>query len=130
MKLVADTNIFLAVVLNESQKSWILEVTRDAELVAPAVLPYECGNALSAIVKRRGLTTSQALAAHRLLDRIPVALAMTDVHGALKLALEHGIYAYDAYFLRCAQVLHCPLLTLDRNMRNTARALGIRCLEA
>jgi len=117
------------VVLNEPEKHWILEVTRGAELLAPEVLPYEIGNALSAIVKRNGLAPEKALEIEARAASIPVSLQATDVHAALDIAVRHDIYAYDAYFLRCAQALNCALLTLDRRMRRVAGALGIRCLE-
>ena len=97
--------------------------------LAPEILPYEVGNALSAMVKRRQLSQSEALEAERVVARIPVRLASVDIHASLQLALEQEIYAYDAYFLQCARELSCPLLTLDRRMKQVARALGIRLLE-
>ena len=56
-------------------------------------------------------------------------LMPVDVGKALDTALSFGIYAYDAYFLECAQALNCPLLTLDRRMRQVAMELGIKTLE-
>ncbi|PZD72223.1 hypothetical protein C1752_03809 [Acaryochloris thomasi RCC1774] len=52
MNIVADTNIFLAVTLEEESKDRIIEVTEGCSLYAPEILPYEIGNALSAMVKR------------------------------------------------------------------------------
>ena len=60
MRVLADTNVFLAVALNEPEKLWLLQLTQGVELVAPAVLPYELGNALSALVKRKRLTAGEA----------------------------------------------------------------------
>ncbi len=127
--IVADTNIFLAVVLNEPQKLSIIEHTTDATVIAPAVLPYEIGNALSAMVKRKQVTSSEALAAEESARKIPVRLVDVDVNECLELALGQNIYAYDAYFLRCAQSFSAPLLTLDRRMKQVAETLKIRLLE-
>ena len=55
MKIVADTNIFLAVALNEPEKKEIIALTVGHELIAPEILPFEIGNALSALVKRKRL---------------------------------------------------------------------------
>lgn len=44
-------------------------------------------------------------------ERIPVRLVAAGIHASLQLALEHDIYAYDAYFLQCAQAFSCPLLS-------------------
>ncbi|MBK5936393.1 type II toxin-antitoxin system VapC family toxin [Halorhodospira halophila] len=129
MNIVADTNIFLAVALNEPDRDRIITLTADASALAPEILPYEIGNALSAMVKRRQLSYSEALEAEKSVRQIPVRLVSTDIRSSLQLALDQDIYAYDAYFLQCAQALSCPLLTLDRCMRQVARELGIRVLE-
>ena len=129
MELIADTNIFLAVVLNEPSKKRIIELTTEVTLIAPEILPYEIGNALSAMVKRRKITIEEALTAEYEASLIPVRLINLDVHAALQLALDHNIYAYDAYFLHCAQSSSRPLLTLDRRMKQVANELSIRILE-
>lgn len=129
MDVVADTNIFLAVVLDEPEKTRIVEATSGVSIAAPEILPYEIGNALSAMVKRRRLTTAPALEAEKATNRIAVRLVPVDVSAALQIALEHNIYAYDAYFLQCAQRLSRPLLTLDRRMKQVAEERGIAIIE-
>jgi predicted nucleic acid-binding protein len=52
-----------------------------------------------------------------------------DLANALSLARQSGLYAYDAYFLDCASRHAVPLLTLDRDLRQAAKAIGIRLLE-
>jgi predicted nucleic acid-binding protein len=56
MNIVADTNIFLAVVLNEPEKELIIQLTSNMVIIAPEILPYEIGNALTAMVKRKQIT--------------------------------------------------------------------------
>jgi len=129
MNIVADTNIFLAVALSEPEKSRIVELTYGASILAPEILPYEIGNALSAMVKRNKLGDSEALKVERLTGRIPVRLVGVDVRESLQIALEHRIYAYAAYFLQCARRLGSPLLTLDQRMKQVAGELGIELLE-
>lgn len=129
MDIVADTNIFLAVSLNEPEKSRVIQLTMDASIIAPEILPYEIGNALSAMVKRKKLTEEEALEAERVTGLIPVRLVSVDVHASLKIAAEQHIYAYDAYFLQCARVYSLPLLTLDKRMKQVAAQLGIQVLE-
>ena len=129
MDVVADTNVFLAVALNEPEKDRIIELTVDAVALAPEILPYEIGNALSAMVKRRRLTEAEALEAEQLAGRIPVRLVGIDVQASLQLASTYDIYAYDAYFLQCARVYSRPLITLDRRMKQVADQIGIKVLE-
>ncbi|MEW6218461.1 MAG: type II toxin-antitoxin system VapC family toxin [Thermodesulfobacteriota bacterium] len=129
MKIVADTNVFLAVALNEPERSAIIARTVGHELIAPAILPFEIGNALSALVKRKRMSRDEALAAWAVCRSIPVDLKPVDIEDALLAAANHGIYAYDAYFLECAAGFRCPLLTLDRHLRTVGVKIGIKILE-
>ncbi|GJL64043.1 MAG: twitching motility protein PilT [Nitrospirales bacterium] len=129
MNVVADTNIFLAVVLNESEKDKIVQLTSETTAVAPEILPYEVGNALTAMVKSKQLTHKEALSAFEVVSTIPVRLVSADIRHALKLAAEYNLYAYDAYFLQCALHLSCPLITLDKRMKQVAHNLNIEVLE-
>lgn len=129
MNIVADTNIFLSVVLNEPEKERIIQLSAEASAIAPEILPYEVGNALSAMVKRRKLTKAEALEAEVSIGHIPVRLVDVDIQASLQIALQYNIYAYDAYFLQCARFFSYPLLTLDLRMKQVASDMGIKVLE-
>jgi len=129
MKIVADTSTFLAVTLYEPERDGIIELTLGHDLVAPDVLPFEIGNALSAMLKRQRLTSDEILSVWEATQKIPVDLRGVDIRNALKIASQFNIYAYDAYFLICAISLRCPLLTLDRRMNEVAKSLDIRIME-
>jgi len=43
--------------------------------------------------------------------------------------MKFNLYAYDAYFLECAEDLRSPLLTLDVGMQKVAWEIGITILE-
>jgi predicted nucleic acid-binding protein len=98
-------------------------------LVAPEVLPFEVGNALTAMVKKRVLDTNEVISAWDAVQTIPMELRRIDIQAALGLAVRFNIYAYDAYFIECALNLRCPMLTLDHRMKMVARDVGIRILE-
>ena len=129
MKIVADTNTFIAVALEEPEKRQIIQFTVGKELVAPEVLPFEVGNALTAMVKKRALDPNEVISAWNAVQTIPVELRRIDIQAALGLAVRFNIYAYDAYFIECALNLRCPMLTLDHRMKMVARDVGIRILE-
>ncbi len=129
MNIIADTNIFLAVVLNEPEKKEIIALTVGHDLIAPEVLPFEIGNALSALVKRKRLTREEALLAWKACLAIPVDLRSINIEKALSIAMQNNIYAYDAYFLECAKSLRCSLLTLDRQLKSVCEDLSIKVLE-
>ena len=129
MDIVSDTNIFLAVALDEPEKDRIIQLTSGTDAIAPEILPYEIGNALSAMIKRKQITHDEALSAQKTASIIPARLISIDIHEALKLAIKFNIYAYDAYFLQCAKSLSCPLITLDKRMKQAAAELNIEVLE-
>lgn len=129
MDIVTDTNIFVAVALNEPEKENIIRLTSDTDAVALEILPYEIGNALSAMIKRKQITPDQALSTYKAASVIPVRLVSIEIQRALELAIEFNIYAYDAYFLQCAKSLSRPLLTLDKQMKQVATELNIKVLE-
>ncbi len=129
MKIVADANIFLAVVLEETFRSSIIQLTQGAELVAPEVLPFEIGNALSSLLRRGRIDPATLFEAWRAIQIIPVELRSVDMMLALEITAQYRIYAYDAYFLSCALMLRRPLLTLDRKMQKVAQDMGIKIME-
>lgn len=129
MKIIADTNTFLAVALNEPEKDLIIRLTGSCDLVSPEVLPFEIGNALTAMLKKGSLQADEVASSWEIVQHIPVDLRSINIKSALKIATEFNIYAYDAYFLECADNIRSPLLTLDRGMKRIAKEMGIAILE-
>ncbi|MBW2342263.1 MAG: type II toxin-antitoxin system VapC family toxin [Deltaproteobacteria bacterium] len=115
MKIIADTNTFIAVALNEPEKDRIIRLTEGHDLIA--------------MMKKSALKKEEVATAWEAVQQIPVDLRHTEIKSALKLAIKYNIYAYDAYFLKCADNLRSPLLTLDLGMKRVAREIGITILE-
>ena len=129
MDICIDPSAVMSVLLNEPRKPRLLELTRDVELQSAPTLPWEVGNALSALFKRDRIDLSQAEAALESFRQIPVRLADVDIEAAVSLADEYDIYAYDAYILECARRYRAPLLSLDRPQCGIARQMGIDVIE-
>src|SRR5437763_8514880 len=53
MDIVADTSAIIAVIANEPEKSALVAHTQGADLFAPLSIPWEVGNAFSAMLKRQ-----------------------------------------------------------------------------
>ena len=130
VKLVADTNAFLAVALEEPEREQVIHWTMGHELIAPQILPFEIGNALSAMARRDLLSCDEVIQAWKATESIPVDLRPVDIESALRLAIRFSMYAYDAYFLECALRFNLPLLTLDKGMKAVAQQLHIELLES
>ncbi|MEA1999896.1 MAG: type II toxin-antitoxin system VapC family toxin [Euryarchaeota archaeon] len=111
---------FIAVALEEPEKKQIIRFTVGKESVAPEVLAFEIGNALTARVKKQALDPNEVISAWNAVQTIPVELRRIDIQAALGLAVRFNIYAYDAYFIECALNLRCPILTLDNRSHSLA----------
>jgi predicted nucleic acid-binding protein len=129
MVISVDTSVIMAVILNEPTKPDLIEVTLGTEMQSAPSLPWEVGNALTALLRRGRIDLRQARAAVGAWAGIPVRLAGVDLERAVEIAESHGIYAYDAYVLECALHHGTPLLSLDRRQCEVAGEMGIEVLE-
>lgn len=126
MEVVADASVFLAVVLDEAERKWIIEKTSGLTLIAPEVLPYEIANALSAMKKKGRLTDREIHRAFNISQGIPVRLVPIRIPDALRVAVKCNIYAYDAFYIQCCLEAKLPLMSLDNRMCETAKSLSIK----
>src|SRR5579863_2340670 len=124
-KVVVDTSAVLAVLLSEPTRGAVIEATKGTSLLAAPIMPWEVGNALVALVRRRLADSRDAQRAWTAFVRVPVRYVEVDVPAAIKLAMDHGLYAYDAYVIEVARSAQAPLLSLDRMQRRVAEAVGV-----
>ena len=129
MRIVVDTSTVIAVIAGEAEKARLLELTKNATIVAPPSIDWEIGNAFSAMLKRSRITLEQAIEAIEVYQEISIEIVEIDLKEAVQLAGRHNIYAYDAYILRCAIEHNLPLISLDQNMIDVAKQEGIQVLE-
>lgn len=115
--------------VNEPYKDVLIHLTEGAELIAPQSVHWEVGNALSAMFKRGRISLEQAEACLKSYQLILVRFTEVSLERAVKVAHRHGIYAYDAYLVVCAQQFGSPLLTLDAGLRQVALKEGLSVLE-
>jgi predicted nucleic acid-binding protein len=129
MDIVVDTSVIIAVIANEPEKEALVELTKGANLIAPHSVHWEIGNAFSAMLKRERAKVEQAIQAVRLYQRIPIRFVDVELEESLKIADTLGIYAYDAYLIRCALKYKSPLISLDRKLVNAAKEMKARVIE-
>ncbi len=129
MEVIVDASVLIAVITNEQEKAKLIEMTRDAELLAPLSVHWEIGNAFSSLLKRKRVTLDEALGAIDSYLQIPVRFVEVDLAESLELADELGLYAYDAYLLCSAMKYRLPLITLDSRLIQAARRKKIQVLE-
>jgi len=129
MDIVIDTSALIAVLVNEAERSTIIELTSGNTLIGPGSIPWEIGNAFSAMFKQERLTLEQAQAGLSIFEGIPIRYVEPDFVHVLQIAKNVHLYAYDVYFLDCAIRCKSPLLTLDKKLKVAARNAGIATLE-
>jgi predicted nucleic acid-binding protein len=127
--VVADTSAILAVLLDEPEKEAVVEATMGCVLCAPASIRWEVGNAATAGVKKRRLTPERARQLVRDFEKVTIQALDVEVQRAVDLAIELGLYAYDAYILEAARSSGYQLLALDGAVKRRARKMGLPLVE-
>lgn len=129
MDIVIDTSALLAVLLGEPERDRVVQITAGHTLIGPGSIPWEIGNAFSALFKRKKLTLDEAKKGLAIFTAIPLRYIHTDLVNAITLSKQGNIYAYDAYFLDCAIRNRAPLLTLDEKLLKAAQRVHVQTLE-
>jgi predicted nucleic acid-binding protein len=129
MDIVIDTSALIAVIVGESKRSKIIKITEGNTLIGPGSIPWEIGNAFSAMFKRDMLTLEEAERGLSIFNTIPLRYVEPDFSNALHLSKKTNMYAYDAYLLDCAIRYKSPLLTLDLKLKTAAQKIKIEILE-
>lgn len=129
MDVVVDASVVIAVIADTPEKGALVRLTTGTQLIAPHSVHWEIGNAFSAMFRRKRTTPeniAQALGVYR---RIPIRFVDVELAESLDIAATLGIYAYDAYLIRCAQRYAAPLISLDAGLVASAMRLKVRVIE-
>ena len=129
MDIVVDTSVIIAVIAHEPQRGSLIGLTKGADLMAPASVHWEIGNAFSAMLKRNRIELDQALQAIAAYRQIPIRYVDVELEDAIAMAERYAIYAYDAYLIRCGLKFNAPLLSLDRGLLQVAKQAGVHTIE-
>lgn len=129
MNIIVDTSVILAVLLHEPDREAVIAATAGHATLVPPSVPWETGNALVAGLRRGRLTLPTLERAWRAFEAMELRFIDVDIGASFLLAAEHGLYAYDAYFLEAARRHRTPLLTLDRRLASAAQAARIAVVE-
>jgi predicted nucleic acid-binding protein len=129
MDIVIDTSALIAVIVGEPERNKIVKFTTGKALIGPGSIPWEIGNAFSAMFKQGRLTLDEAQKGLSIFTSIPLKYVEPNLFNAVKLSKSTNMYAYDAYFLDCAIRYKLPLLTLDKKLKAAALNINIEVLE-
>jgi len=126
--IVIDASCVLSFLLNQDGSENVVSIVGENQLVAPSCLPFEIGNAISKLMKRKLISVYQGVSVFHEFARIPIRLIEPDIPNSIVIAGETESYAYDCYYLNIASQMLLPLFTYDDKMKETAEKRGIKCL--
>ncbi len=127
---IVDASALVALMFGEAEGAAVAERLRGADLIAPALLPFEIANACIKKMRRQPNRREAFLAAFGMLDRMEVGTVEVDLAEVLGLAEKAGLTAYDASYLWLARRMGIELVTLDRRLAAAGmrRSADIGCL--
>lgn len=129
MDIAIDTSALVAVLVDEPERDNIIEITRGNTLIGPGSIPWEIGNAFSAMFKQNRLTFEEARKGLSIFMKVPLRYVEPDFANVMQLSKKMNMYAYDTYILDCAIRHKSPLLTLDRKLVSAAKSINVETLE-
>jgi predicted nucleic acid-binding protein len=129
MTLVVDASILLAVLTSEPERSKIIELTKDADLISLASVHWEVGNALSSMLKRGRMALVQAESVLKNYEKIPIRFVEVSLHEATRISADRKIYAYDEFLIACARDQRCRMISLDKALLQASKDSGIQVVE-
>jgi predicted nucleic acid-binding protein len=127
--IVIDISALIAVIVDAPERNKIIELTTGNTLIGPGSIPWEIGNAFSAMSKRQRLTLDEAQKGFLIFETIPLRYIKPDFVNSVTISKQTNMYAYDAYFIDCAIRQKAPLLTLDRKLITAAQSLNVKTVE-
>ena len=135
MKLVVDNSVAMRWLFADGSKAdrqyanEVAALVETAEVHIPALFVTEAANVISRALKTGVITAQESQSRFDLLNAMQANIdPIESTHSTMPLAIqafELGLSAYDASYLRLAQKLGCPLATLDKDLRRTAKNCGV-----
>ena len=125
MTVVADASVLVAVLVDSGREGkWSEDAVAERSLAGPELALVEASNILRRLEHARKISRLEANSAQRDLLRLDLELFPFAPFADRVWALRNNLSSYDAWYVALAEVLNCPLVTIDRKL---SRASGPRC---
>lgn len=99
----------------------------------PSIWPLEIQNVLLVAERRGRLKQAQSERFLEVLESLPIQIDRAHAEwpsgNLMAVARELKLSSYDAAYIELAMRLGAPLATLDKNLRNAARKVGVPLLK-
>ena len=125
MTVVADASVLVAVLVDSGREGkWSEDAVAERSLAGPELALAEASNILRRLEQAHNISRLEANSAHRDLLRLDLELFPFAPFADRVWALRNNLSSYDAWYVALAEVLNCPLVTIDRKL---SRASGPQC---
>ncbi|QTA81730.1 PIN domain-containing protein [Desulfonema limicola] len=91
MDIVIDTSALIAVIVDEPEKDKIIKLTAGKTLIGPGSIPWEIGNAFSAMFKNNRLNLKEAKRGFEIFNSIPIRYIETDFSNTVSISRQTNI---------------------------------------
>ena len=125
MNMVIDTSAIITSLMRGPERDALAEAASGHVLIAPGFVRWEVCQALSVMIRQKGIDIVEARRGMEILDNIPLRYVEVDMAQVLSIASRMKGVAADAFLLETAIRYNAPLLTLDRSLGRAAESLGI-----
>ncbi len=114
--LVLDASAAVDMLVNGPGAAWLMERTRDHDLIAPGHAPAEMLNGVARVWRRGAISSSGAERVLREMERLPLEIASTFplFLGAWARRDQHSLP--DALYIELAAQLDTVVVTTDRRL--------------
>ncbi len=133
MAFVLDASVAAAWVLPDEVDAFaalIQSLLTSDPAIVPVIWRYEMRNLLVMAERRGRLTPAASDAVLGILARLPISVdASADDASMTAIARRRSLTIYDSAYLELAARANLPLATLDRRLREAAKAEGIETLQ-
>ena len=136
-RLVLDASVAVAWCFEEESTRFtegILDsVIGGAEVLTPAIWPFEVANALLVAERHKRVTMAQATALLQRISKLPVLVEAISPNRAfeqiLQVARQYQLTEYDAAYVDLALREALPLATLNAKLGRAAHSAGLMLVE-
>jgi predicted nucleic acid-binding protein len=123
--VVVDASAVVAALVDSGPDGrWAERMLTSGSLAAPHLLPAEVANVLRRAALAGKITADAATLAHADLQALRVDLFPYEPFAGRIWELRGHATCYDAWYIALAELLDCPLATVDARL---SRAPGIKC---
>lgn len=123
--IVLDNSALVEALVAQSPSKALVTMISSEQVHVPHLLDYEFSNTLRRLVLGRKISLPRAEGARLVKQSLPLTRHPDQVTGGRAWDLRGNLNAYDATYVALAEILDCPLVTIDEKIARSAKTVRI-----